>query len=81
MFQDLCARHGAPCAVREEEIAGAQLGANLRLIAIPLFMIAMLLWVPLNILWLIEACLLVMLGLSALQIALLSSAWFRFWQL
>lgn len=68
-------------AVREEEIAGARLGAKLRLIAIPLVMIAMLFWVPLNILWLIEACLLVMLGLGAAQIALLSSTWFWFWQI
>lgn len=67
-------------AVRAEEIAGARLGAKLRLIAIPLVMIAMLVWVPFDILWLIEACLLVMLGLGAVQIALLSSTWFRFWQ-
>ena len=67
-------------AVRAEEIAGARLGAKLRLIAMPLVMIAMLVWVPFDILWLIEACLLVMLGLGAVQIALLSSTWFRFWQ-
>ncbi|MGY8995236.1 MAG: adenylate/guanylate cyclase domain-containing protein [Alphaproteobacteria bacterium] len=67
-------------AVREEEIAGARLGAKLRLVAIPVIMIAMLFWVPFDVLWLIEVCLLVMLGLGAAQIALLSSAWFRFWQ-
>ncbi len=67
-------------AVREEEIAGARLGARLRLIAIPMVMIAMLIWVPLDILWLIEACLLVMLSLGVAQIALLSSSWFRSWQ-
>jgi adenylate cyclase len=68
-------------AVREEEIDGARLGAKLRLIAIPLIMTSVFFWVPFNILWMIEACLLLMLGLGTAQIALLSSAWFRFWQI
>jgi adenylate cyclase len=68
-------------AVREEELAGARLGARLRLIAIPLVMLAMVAWVPGDLLWLIEACLLVMLGLGAAQILLMSGRHFRSWHI
>ena len=68
-------------ALRQEEIAGARIGARLRVLLIPIVMAAVLYWVPDDTVWLIEACLLVVLAMGAVQIALLSDRHFRPWHL